>query len=92
MIRASALTLLALFATTLPAHADQSRIIVGWIEKVHIDALDSIYKAKMDTGATTSSIDAKIIKLIEPGQTRGKRKIRRKNRRRSKQLRGENQG
>lgn len=42
-----------------------SRIITGWVEKVHIDAVDAIFTAKLDTGAMTSSIDAEIVSVPE---------------------------
>ena len=59
---------LALFLATLclagfsPVSLPAQGTVVGWVEKVHIDALDSVFKAKLDTGATTASIDATIIK------------------------------
>ena len=40
--------------------------IVGWVERVHLDDVDQGFVAKLDTGATTSSIDAKIIKVDAP--------------------------
>ncbi len=59
--------LLSLFSlTALPAQAGQvGSLIVGWVEKVHIDSIDTTFTAKLDTGATTSSLDAEIIKLTE---------------------------
>jgi len=38
-------------------------VTVGRVEKVYVPAVDSIFKARMDTGAETSSIDAKIIEI-----------------------------
>jgi hypothetical protein len=61
------LPLIVLFLLSFMPFAGQAKpVIVGWVEKVHIDALDTVFKAKLDTGATTSSIDATIIKLVEP--------------------------
>ena len=41
---------------------DPARIIAGWIENVEIESLDAKFKAKLDTGARTSSIHATDIK------------------------------
>lgn len=41
---------------------DPARVIAGWVEKVRIDNSDFEVKAKLDTGARTSSINAKNIK------------------------------
>lgn len=41
---------------------DPARIIAGWVEKVRIEHKDFVVKAKLDTGAKTSSISAKDIK------------------------------
>lgn len=45
---------------------DEKRTVVGYVEKVSLPALDLEMKAKLDTGATTSSINATIIE--EPGE------------------------
>lgn len=39
--------------------------VIGWIEKVKIENTGLQLKAKIDTGATTSSINAKIIKKFK---------------------------
>lgn len=39
--------------------------VVGWIEKVQVDGAKLPLKAKLDTGAHTSSIDAHIIKIFK---------------------------
>lgn len=39
---------------------------VGWVERIHLDDINASFPAKLDTGAKTSSIDAEIMKLIEP--------------------------
>jgi hypothetical protein len=44
----------------------QAASIVGWVERIHIDDIDASFPAKLDTGAKTSSIDAEVMKLIEP--------------------------
>lgn len=55
---------LSLFSASL-AEARSNHTVVGWVEKVRIDLIDSTFPAKLDTGATTSSMDAKIIKIEE---------------------------
>ncbi|MEC4982640.1 MAG: RimK/LysX family protein [Oscillatoria sp. PMC 1068.18] len=51
--------------TGQPTQADNSATsstkIVGWVEKGQISGLDEEIKFKLDTGATTSSINAEII-------------------------------
>ncbi len=44
---------------------DPARIIAGWVEKVRIDHQDFKVKAKLDTGAKTSSINAIDIKSFK---------------------------
>ena len=41
---------------------DPAKIIVGWVEKVKVENIDAAFKAKLDTGARTSSIYATDIK------------------------------
>ncbi|MEC4891891.1 MAG: RimK/LysX family protein [Oscillatoria sp. PMC 1051.18] len=57
--------LLGAGCTGQPTQADssitQSVEIVGWVEKGKISGLDQEIKFKLDTGATTSSINAEII-------------------------------
>ncbi|MEJ2115253.1 MAG: RimK/LysX family protein [Gammaproteobacteria bacterium] len=61
-------TLLTIFITVIALYAnnvwakDPAKIIVGWIEKVRIEDQEFDVKAKLDTGARTSSIHAKDIK------------------------------
>ncbi len=56
------LSLCALLSTnTATAKTGEKRIIVGYVENVRIQEADQIIKAKLDTGAKTSSINAKII-------------------------------
>ncbi len=41
---------------------------VGWVEEVAISEVGSVVKAKLDTGAKTSSIDAEIIDIRKTGK------------------------
>jgi len=40
---------------------DQTRQTVGWVEKARINGVEEEVKAKLDTGATTTSINAEIL-------------------------------
>jgi len=42
--------------------------VVGWVEEVTIEDVGLVLKAKMDTGAKTSSIDAEIIDIRKEGK------------------------
>jgi hypothetical protein len=44
---------------------DPAKIIAGWVENVRLENLDVKFKAKLDTGAKTSSIHAKNIKSFK---------------------------
>lgn len=55
---------LILCASALHA-AEKKQTIVGYIEKVNIPAVNLTMKAKLDTGATTTSINANIIDIPE---------------------------
>ena len=50
---------------------------MGWVENVYIEAIDAKLKAKLDTGAKTSSIRADVLKLVRPPAQPGKKKPRR---------------
>lgn len=52
-------------ATNVYAGLSEKRIIVGGIENVRIDEVDAVITAKLDTGAKTSSINARIIELTD---------------------------
>lgn len=52
------LILLATINTASVNGKDPARIIAGWVEKVRIEGQDFEVKAKLDTGAKTSSIHA----------------------------------
>lgn len=58
-----------LFSNNLWAK-DPAKIIAGWVEKVRIEHQDFKVKAKLDTGARTSSIHAKNIKSFKKGGER----------------------
>ena len=53
-------TIAGISATVAPAHADNHRtpIVAGWVELVRINPGNLLVKAKLDTGARTSSMDA----------------------------------
>ena len=55
---------LVLLATNLYAK-DPARVIAGWVEKVRLNGHEFDIKAKLDTGARTSSIHAKNIKSFK---------------------------
>ena len=55
------------FFTAINVYAvlSEKRIIVGGVENVRIDEVDAVITAKLDTGAKTSSINAKIIEQTD---------------------------
>jgi hypothetical protein len=72
MITIAALALQA--ASAAPCAAGQQELkILGWVEYARLPELDVEVKAKLDTGADTSSLDARIIKKFRKG---GKRWVR----------------
>jgi len=58
-------TCLIIFIPSTSWSREPAKIISGWVEKVRIDDLDYDIKAKLDTGARTSSIHAKNIKSFK---------------------------
>ena len=58
------IALIALYANNIWAK-DAAKIIVGWVEKVRIENQEFDVKAKLDTGARTSSIHARDIKSFK---------------------------
>jgi hypothetical protein len=53
----------------------EARPVVGWVEKVSLQDVGIVVKARMDTGAGLSSLDAEIVKIIEPEAEGGKQKV-----------------
>lgn len=71
------LALVMIFAFSSADAADKKQIIVGYVENIKIPKIDLALKAKLDTGATTSSIHAEIIEaptLEEFRENGGKKK------------------
>jgi hypothetical protein len=65
-------------AANLALAADGTRdssqlVIMGWVENVYVTDIDAKLKAKLDTGATTSSMRAEVLKILPP-QEGGKRR------------------
>lgn len=58
------LALALTLALSMSAQAQSSQII-GWVEHVHINPGDMIFKARIDTGADNSSIHAENINIYE---------------------------
>ena len=57
-------------AAAFAAHAAQAEIAikpktVGWVENVRVQDVDMILRAKLDTGAKTSSLDARVLDTKE---------------------------
>jgi len=63
---------IAMAATDTPA-ATRDLVILGWVERVHLVDPGFTLKAKLDSGAETSSLDARIIKKF---RQHGKRWVR----------------
>lgn len=60
--------LASVLAFSAPAHAvitGKQQVIMGWIEYVYLQDLDGRLKAKLDTGATTSSMRAEVVKVMD---------------------------
>ena len=72
LIPIAALLVLALAATDAPA-ATRDLVILGWVERVYLMDPGFALKAKLDSGAETSSLDARIIKKF---RQHGKRWVR----------------
>jgi hypothetical protein len=59
----AALTMIVLMAITVRVFAESRELeILGWVENAQLPALGMKLKAKLDSGAETSSLDARIIK------------------------------
>lgn len=64
------LTVLALASSYV--QADSSKQVVGATEVIHIEEANLSFKARVDTGARTSSIHAEKIEVENTGDPRGK--------------------
>jgi hypothetical protein len=64
----------ALLATMVPFK--EERVVIGRVENVVLDDLDMKLKARVDTRAGMSSMNAKILKIIKPDQPGGKEWVR----------------
>lgn len=47
-----------------PAQATPGQYVMGWIEQLRLPAAERVFNAKLDTGATTSSVDAREIETF----------------------------
>lgn len=70
----AALALLT-FSASAPAQAAAQQIIMGWVERVYIESIDSNFKAKLDTGATTSSMRAEVLKVLGDENAKEPRRV-----------------
>ncbi len=62
------ISLLLLPGLATAAEKPRAKKEVGWIEEVRLSEVGTVVKAKMDTGATTSSIDSEIIDIRKSGE------------------------
>lgn len=53
-------------AVAAEVNTNREPIVMGWVEYVYVDALDARMKAKLDTGATTSSMRAVLLRIVRP--------------------------
>jgi len=60
--RFGVLSILFIYLFQIPVSFSSEKKAIGWLEHVEIADSDFQLKAKIDTGATTSSLNAKIIK------------------------------
>lgn len=70
-ITRACIALLLIFAGDIAgAETPGMKTIFGWLEPVRISDADLTLEAKLDTGATTSSIDAREVKRVRRGSKR----------------------
>lgn len=67
-MRSISLILMLLSASLAHAAEPKDPKVVGWVEEVKIEDVDVTLKAKLDSGAKTSSIDAEIIDIRKEGK------------------------
>ena len=66
---------LTLLLSPLLLAQDEKQLIVGYVENISVTGTDFEVKAKLDTGATTTSINASIIEQSEPDAARKDRYV-----------------
>lgn len=54
---------------------DENKTVMGWVEFVHIADIDAKLKGKLDTGATTSSMRAEVLKIVRHKKNDARRVI-----------------
>jgi hypothetical protein len=64
-IRALPLAIIILFSNVLHVRAAEQQTIMGWVENVYVESINSQFKAKLDTGATTSSMRATVLNVLD---------------------------
>jgi hypothetical protein len=58
-----------------PPRFARQQVIMGWVEYVMLDAIGAKMKAKLDTGATTSSLRAEVVKIVKGKKKGDKRRV-----------------
>lgn len=59
-------------ANAQPASGAKQQVIMGWVEYIYLQDLDGRLKGKLDTGATTSSMRAEVIKILDEEDSKDK--------------------
>lgn len=70
-------TLLFCFMACAAVAQEPQPMVMGWVENVYIEAIDAKLKAKLDTGAKTSSIRAEVLNIVRPATKPGHKKPKR---------------
>lgn len=65
LLSAMASLLLATATSVQASSKTPGKVIAGWVEKVTLPATGEILKAKLDTGAETSSVHAQNVKIFK---------------------------